>query len=262
MIIDAPAIDRKIIDSITSSSGIQNAESISKATGYKLKLVKHRMKENPAINEAIEVKSIEFVGSCSNELFHGIRKIPCSKNVRDAINKRIDSDILKTIEAIHGVPTSQTLAKTLPYIENTIRTRLSQNPSLNQEADIKGAKFIENCDRETFEIIRKMRVKGRMLEAQNRRIDACIHEAIQALDSPTQHDLTKSPDRLLKYDPKLIISRLSQNPMLRQAFEDRKKELREKRQALRDGPLDHTIKPPRVKNAKPKTKKRIKRAAS
>jgi len=228
-------LDAYILEAINSYEGIPTAFNLSKANGGSLEyghvFIGNRLKKNPDLQQALEARGVQFIETRNRKTFDecfttGQWKRATGK-MREAIDKRLDEYILETINSYEGIPTSFSLSKTkggpLEYNHTFIRDRLKKNPKLQEALESRGNRFVEICDRKKFDecIItwQWTRTTGKTKEAIDKRLDACILEAIQSHPGIlTAHNLSKVKGGPLEYSHSLIGERLKKNPELRRAL--------------------------------------------
>ena len=235
---DYSKIDAEILLAIQSYAGIPTAHTLSKVGGgpvvLKGETIKSRLTSNPALSDALELHSIEFVIGCDDAVFaDNLARhawVTASGVVLEAIHNRLDEQLLVAISFYEGVPTAFNLSKirggNVPQDGATILKRLNANPRLQQALESRGIEFITTCTVETFDLYlnqgRFDKVTGEILEVRNKRIDQRILDAINFHpDIPTAGNLSKYGDNHLPYCNNLILNRLNTNAALQQALESR-----------------------------------------
>jgi len=233
---DYSGIDGEILEAIERYEGVPTANNLSKENGgpleYNHSLILERLKRNPGLQDALEIKGVKFVEICERKKFDECittwQWINATGKIREAIDTRLDKFIAEAIESFKEVPTVSNLSKPsgglLEYSRRVIAERLKKNPGLNEALEFKGIQFVENCDRKKFDecitTVQWTSITGKIKEAIEKRLDKHIAEAIESYEEvPTAKSLSKANSGQLAYGPKVIAERLKNNPDLQDALE-------------------------------------------
>ncbi len=226
--------DKIILETIPSFEGIPTPFSLSKESGGPLPFsyagINRRMKKNPELQKAAERRGVEFVENCDLSNFRSMSIGIRPGKIRDAINRRLDKEILQTIESYDGVPTLNNISKEgggpLNISFGTIAERAQKNPKIEEAIDQKGLEYVRTCDRKTFDgsiaALKWTNVPKKIKQAINERIDGIILEEIGASNGVlTMGNLSAPHGANLTYSNVLLMKRFEENPALSKAMEQR-----------------------------------------
>ena len=217
--------DQQILGAIQLFDGVPTANSLRNCIPYNRTFISSRIKANPELQTAMDKRGEEYINGLSDEqlvekIASGCWMPGLSAKTQQLVYQRTDERILEAIQSFDGLPTAQSLSRSLPYSVVFIWTRLKANAGLQTAIDKRGEEYINGLS--DGQLAEKIALKWWLssLSAGHQKlvyqiVDTKILRTIQSFDGiPSSRTLSN----ILPYGKNFILNRVSTNPMLWQAY--------------------------------------------